>query len=570
MMSEWRKHAVVPAVVGLSMLWACAPGQPSKHAGPDAVAVFIGGEISVDELDAAILELPPAQLLVQGEEERERDRQLIKVLAVDDLLLDQVESAGLLTSTDFVTIHEENRQRAVADFFIQRRFDPREAVTDSDVVEYFREHPEQFKQTARRLVSHIFRRTTEDVGVEEATEELLVLRGRVLKGESFSELAREYSDSETGIRGGDLGWLDEEAVPPGLEEIVFSLEPGIPSRPIVTSDGVHLFLVEAASGARTYTVDEVGSRIANMLVSQRRNEFIESLVGGLEEPEPYFVADREGMEILLNAGDPQAEVFQIGESSLTVARFREILDRTQTAQKGGSTPDLSWTLFDALVQRARIYEHCRVEGVLDEPELQHRLEMIRRDDAVNFLRERALTEEVNLDVVALEAYFDANRSRFSSPLILDLEVLVVPIPDSGANAMMARLSGLPFDSADDRLENAATEFGGRVETFEAATIGQIRRWNPKVVQMISGLEISGCSQPVRVGQSVVVVEVTDRVEPESPVFATVRSQVASAYLTDHRREIYLAWSERILDEAEFEYLDERLEEFWSGERGIAP
>jgi hypothetical protein len=196
--------------------------------------------------------------------------------------------------------------------------------------------------------------------------------------------------------------------------------------------------------------------------------------------------------------------------------------------------------------------------------------MIRRDDAVNFLRERALTEEVNLDVVALEAYFDANRSRFSSPLILDLEVLVVPIPDSGANAMMARLSGLPFDSADDRLENAATEFGGRVETFEAATIGQIRRWNPKVVQMISGLEISGCSQPVRVGQSVVVVEVTDRVEPESPVFATVRSQVASAYLTDHRREIYLAWSERILDEAEFEYLDERLEEFWSGERGIAP
>jgi len=552
-------------LIGSILTVGCGLGDMSEPSDPNVLAIYRGGQVTIEDLDAVILGMPAqARRLPQGDA-LDRDRGLIEVLVVNRLLLELEESEGVRTTPGFLAIHEETRQKLVADDFIRRELSQVDGVTEADARAYYEAHVDDFSQPAKRMTLNIFRRVNSRQDLEAATREMQDLRLRVLNGESFRALAREYSDSESADRDGELGWITNVNVPPDLAGVVFALDPGVPSEPVATAEGVHLFMVTQASASRSYTFDEVESRIVPVLRNQNRQTFVEDAVAGLPKPDPYFVADIEEMEYLLGGGDPDAEVFQVGESSLTIGQFRKLLDRAASASNGPPASDLPETLLAALVDRARIYEHCRSEGHIDQAELRVRLENAADDDIVNFMRERTLQAEAGLNTDVLEAYFKANSLRFSSPLVVDANVLVISIPDRDSNVMMGRLSRLDLDPASDRLALAASEMGGQVGRVESVTLSQFRRWNEKVARLVSGLDVGRCSQPVRVGDSVVVVEVTRRVEPEPRPFATVTDQVVVSYLNDHRREIYENWSRRLLEEADLRIFDDRLAAFWRNE-----
>jgi len=561
------KSKLKPAVLGFSMVGVllisgCAPGEAPVRSGPNTLATYRGGQITTEDLDHLILSLPPRARRLPLDEALERDRGLVELLVANRLLLEQAAAEGVRTAPDFLTLHEETRQKLVADDFVRREFSQLEGVTEAEARAYFEAHADEFSQPAKRMTLNIFKRVNDRVGLETATREMQDLRQRILSGESFQVLAREYSDSESAERDGELGWITKANAPPDLAKVVFALEPGVPSEPVVTAEGVHLFMVTEASVARSYTFNEVESRIVSILRNQDRKGFVEKVVADLPKPEPYFVADFEEMDYLIGGGDPEAEVFRIGETSLTVAEFRRLVDRAISATNAPANQDLPGALLAALVNRARIYEHCRSLGRFDESELRVRLEKIADDEIVNYMRERSLRMEVGLDTGVVEAYFDVNRRRFSSPLTLDADVLVVPIPDRGTNTMMDRLSRLDLDPGADRLTLAASELGGEVARVENVPHDQFQRWNRKVARLVSGLEAGRCSQPVRIGDSVVVVEVTRRVEPEPMPFAAVTDEVVRAYLDDHRSEIYENWSRRLLEDADLRIFDDRLETFW--------
>jgi parvulin-like peptidyl-prolyl isomerase len=70
------------------------------------------------------------------------------------------------------------------------------------------------------------------------------LRERILAGEDFAELAREYSDDPgSGAQGGDLGWVGGGAFVPEFEETAFALPVGEISEPVRTTFGYHLIQV---------------------------------------------------------------------------------------------------------------------------------------------------------------------------------------------------------------------------------------------------------------------------------------------------------------------------------------
>ena len=70
------------------------------------------------------------------------------------------------------------------------------------------------------------------------------LRQRLLAGEDFATLAREYSDDTgSGAEGGDLGWFGRGAMVPSFEEAAFSLEIGEISQPIKSQFGYHIIEV---------------------------------------------------------------------------------------------------------------------------------------------------------------------------------------------------------------------------------------------------------------------------------------------------------------------------------------
>lgn len=77
-----------------------------------------------------------------------------------------------------------------------------------------------------------------------ALELITDIRARLEKGETFSDLARKYSDDTfSKERGGDLGWHDKGAFETAFEEYVWRAEVGALSDILQTSYGFHVVVV---------------------------------------------------------------------------------------------------------------------------------------------------------------------------------------------------------------------------------------------------------------------------------------------------------------------------------------
>ncbi len=79
---------------------------------------------------------------------------------------------------------------------------------------------------------------------DEASGTMHQLRERILSGESFEELAMEYSDDGSGRNGGYLGTFGPEEMTYAFEAAAFALETGEISEPVATPFGLHLIRMD--------------------------------------------------------------------------------------------------------------------------------------------------------------------------------------------------------------------------------------------------------------------------------------------------------------------------------------
>ncbi len=96
---------------------------------------------------------------------------------------------------------------------------------------------------------HILIGTSDTVSPDSARAVVEGLRARVLAGEDFAGLAREYSDDPgSGARGGDLGTFGRGRMVPPFEEAAFGLSAvGDLSGPVESRFGVHLIQLTSVS-----------------------------------------------------------------------------------------------------------------------------------------------------------------------------------------------------------------------------------------------------------------------------------------------------------------------------------
>ena len=95
-------------------------------------------------------------------------------------------------------------------------------------------------------VKHILVKCKKDDPVDRARAHKLItdLRERLQKGESFSKLAKDYSDDETSAaRGGDLGYYPRKSFDPDFEEYVWSGPIGELSDIIQSTYGFHIIVI---------------------------------------------------------------------------------------------------------------------------------------------------------------------------------------------------------------------------------------------------------------------------------------------------------------------------------------
>ena len=112
---------------------------------------------------------------------------------------------------------------------------------------------------------------------EEGTEiEINEIRSRILDGEEFSDLAKEYSeDPGSASLGGDLGWLGKGVLAAEFEKVMIEIDAGEVSPVFQTQFGFH-FLEVLDSRSYDMTRDLIEDRAYQILYGRKYDEELEN------------------------------------------------------------------------------------------------------------------------------------------------------------------------------------------------------------------------------------------------------------------------------------------------------
>lgn len=127
-----------------------------------------------------------------------------------------------------------------------------------------------------RRARHILIQVAQDADaaeVDKAKQTLLDIRQRIEKGESFADLAKQYSqDPGSAAEGGDLGFFGHGIMDPAFEESAFSLAKGELSEPVRSAFGWHLIQIEEIKPAQTKSFEAVHDQLLEEIRNERADQ----------------------------------------------------------------------------------------------------------------------------------------------------------------------------------------------------------------------------------------------------------------------------------------------------------
>ena len=170
-------------------------------------------------------------------------------------------------------------EKNIENYLVTKKLlEPRIAITDDEMKEYFEENKDSYAQAEQVQASHIL---VED----EATAK--EVRKKLDEGKDFSELAAEYStDASNSETGGELGYFARGEMVSEFEDAAFALEVGTISDPVKTEHGYHIIKVTDKKQAKDAVFEDVKEDIKTALFdSKMESEYTTWLDEKFEEYE---------------------------------------------------------------------------------------------------------------------------------------------------------------------------------------------------------------------------------------------------------------------------------------------
>lgn len=561
------------ALIGLLALAACqnadepnlSTAQPDPVApSPLAVAWFSGGEVTAEELNDYIIRLDPAERPSPGGRLDAWHRELTRRIVIDRLLLEEARAESLQTSDAFL-LRRAAIERQLAVQSCQRRLVPAsETISEQELQAAYDARIDQLKAPERRSVYHLYLRAQPGEAPDALQTRAEALRLRVLQGESFQALAREHSDSESRHYQGALGWIVPGQLPEALDAVVFSLDEGVPSLPVLADSGAHLFQVDDVLPERQVPLRDVAAELGNVIAAEKVEAALEQIAALNEQPEARIV-DRAELDRMVEQGEEDGVVLTTSDHALTLHDFRLRLGRVlgepatvRTARASRIRNDMAWDLLVRLHRHELAYEHCVRNDQIDTASVERSLEAWEDQALVNQMRQRRLLEQVAAQPEQLDVFYQSNLGQFTPPVQWNLDRLRIPYETAGqGETLMSRAEQIVGDLTGE-LEAVQQALGGSIESLGWRSLEQVRQLNFKSPQHIAAATNGSLIPPLHFDDAIEVYRVNDRRQPEAPPLDAVRDEVMAAYLRQYTQEVYAALESAMLEQAGFQLDEERL------------
>jgi peptidyl-prolyl cis-trans isomerase D len=295
-----------------------------------------------------------------------------------DLLIRQL-SRGVLGSVILTAYDQQQRtrleeqQRSISYLTIPRsRFNDSVTISEADIEAYYKEHAEQYMTPEQVSIEYVELSQKDLISTESVDEQTLTERyqerkasftkpgkwkarhiliglgpeataaeieaaekkaqdllAKIRAGDSFEELAKQFSDDTVSAKkGGKLGWFRPGRMGKAFEEAVKAMKVGEVSKPVKTQFGFHLIKLENVKPGVTRPFSEVREQLETEIQKERAESKFEDQ---FEELGHLAFENSDSLEVLtesFNLKSKTTELFDRNESKQkdSILSHRKVID----------------------------------------------------------------------------------------------------------------------------------------------------------------------------------------------------------------------------------------------------
>jgi peptidyl-prolyl cis-trans isomerase SurA len=177
------------------------------------------------------------------------------------LTLEQMPSALEAEGIDYVAYREERRRELMLDQLEQREVLARISISPRELEQCLGRLESSQMNELDYNVSHILIDIPSGPdGIATARAQVEEIYERLENGEDFGQLALVYSDAETALEGGSLGWRKGSQLPTLFVDAILGMQAGEVSEPIQSASGFHIVRLNEVRGSERVMEDQVRAR----------------------------------------------------------------------------------------------------------------------------------------------------------------------------------------------------------------------------------------------------------------------------------------------------------------------
>lgn len=164
---------------------------------------------------------------------------------------------------NYAAYRNEMREQMIIEGLRQRDVVSRIGVNPRELEDYLEREASSAYRYNRYLVSHILismPAAASPAELEQTSEKAWGIYDRLQQGEDFAQLAIAYSNAQTALEGGSMGWREGDELPSMFAEIVPNMQQGQVSEPIRTPSGFHIVKLDDSIGTETIIEEQTHAR----------------------------------------------------------------------------------------------------------------------------------------------------------------------------------------------------------------------------------------------------------------------------------------------------------------------
>lgn len=165
--------------------------------------------------------------------------------------LAQLPQALAQQGLDYASYRESVRREMTLQVLQQRDVIQRINVSPRELDQFLEKQKNRPSELNEYNLSHILIAVPQEATpqqLDEASRRAADVGRRARSGEDFAKLAVAYSNSQTALEGGALGWRKGPEIPTVLADLVVGLKPGEVSEPLRTPSGYHIVRLNEVRG----------------------------------------------------------------------------------------------------------------------------------------------------------------------------------------------------------------------------------------------------------------------------------------------------------------------------------